>query len=42
MIFERHENLEYKYSSRYFCYRWYYVGTVGKNKNALHRITPDK
>ena len=32
MIFDRHANLKYKYGSRHFWCRGYYVDTVGKNK----------
>ena len=35
MIFNRHANLKYKYGSRHFWCRGYYVDTVGKNKNAI-------
>ena len=35
MIFERHANLKYKYGSRHFWCRGYYVDTVGRNKNAI-------
>ena len=35
MIFDRHANLKYKYESRHFWCRGYYVDTVGKNKNAI-------
>ena len=35
MIFERHANLKYKYGSRNFWCRGYYVDTVGKNKKAI-------
>ena len=31
MIFDRHENLKYKYVSRHFWCRGQYVDTVGKN-----------
>lgn len=31
IIFERHANLKYKYGSRQFWYRGYYVDTAGKN-----------
>ena len=34
MIFDRHANLKYKYGSRHFWCRGYYVDTVGKNKKA--------
>lgn len=32
MIFDRHANLKYKYGSRNFWCRGYYVDTVGRNK----------
>ena len=35
MIFDRHANLKYKYGSRHFWCRGYYVDTVGKNKNVI-------
>ena len=35
MIFDRHGNLKYKYGSRYFWCRGYYVDTVGRNKTAI-------
>ena len=35
MIFDRHANLKYKYSSRHFWYRGYYVDTVGRNKKVI-------
>ena len=35
MIFDRHANLKYKYSSRHFWCRGYYVDTVGKNKKVI-------
>ena len=35
MIFDRHANLNYKYGSRYFWCRGYYVDTVGKNKRVI-------
>ena len=35
MIFDRRTNLKYKYGSRHFWCRGYYVDTVGKNKNAI-------
>jgi len=35
MIFDRHANLKYKYRSRHFWCRGYYVDTVGKNKKAI-------
>jgi len=35
MIFDRHANLKYKYGSRHFWCRGYYVDTVERNKNAI-------
>ncbi len=35
MIFDRHANLKYKYGSRSFWCRGYYVDTVGKNKKIV-------
>ena len=35
MIFDRHANLKYKYGSRHFWSRGYYVDTVGKNKKII-------
>ena len=35
MIFDRHANLKYKYGSRNFWARGYYVGTVGRNKKVI-------
>jgi putative transposase len=35
LIFERHANLKYKYGSRSFWCRGYYVDTVGKNKQRI-------
>ena len=35
MIFDRHANLKYKYGSRHFWCRGYYVDTVGKNEKAI-------
>ena len=37
MIFDRHANLKYKYGSRHFWCRGYYVDTVGRNKEAIRR-----
>ena len=37
MIFDRHANLKYKYGSRSFWCRGYYVDTVGKNTEAIKR-----
>ena len=35
MIFDRHANLKYKYGSRHFWCRGYYVDTTGKNTKAI-------
>ena len=35
MILDRHANLKYKYGSRHFWCRGYYVDTVGKNKRVI-------
>ena len=35
MMFERHANLKYKYGSRSFWCRGYYVDTVGRNKKVI-------
>ena len=35
MIFNRHANLKYKYGSRNFWARGYYVDTVGRNKKVV-------
>ena len=35
MIFDRHANLKYKYGSRHFWCRGYFVDTVGRNKKAI-------
>jgi len=35
MIFDRHENLKYKYGNRQFWCKGYYVDTVGRNKEAI-------
>lgn len=35
MIFDRHANLKYKYGSRNFWCRGYYVDTVGKNEKII-------
>ena len=35
MIFDRHANLKYKYGSRHFWCRGFYVDTVGKNKKII-------
>ena len=35
MIFDRHANLKYKYGSRHFWARGYFVDTVGKNEKVI-------
>lgn len=35
MIFDRHANLKYKYGSRNFWCRGYYVDTVSKNETKI-------
>ena len=35
MLFDRHANLKYKYGSRNFWRRGYYVDTVGKNEKII-------
>ena len=35
MIFDRHANLKYKYGSRHFWCRGYFVDTVGRNEQAI-------
>ncbi len=35
LIFDRHANLKYKYGSRNFLSRGYYVDTVGKNEKMI-------
>ena len=35
MIFDKHANLKYKYGSRHFWCRGYYVDTVGRNKKVI-------
>ena len=42
MIFDRHANLKYKYGSRHFWCRGYYVDTVGKNKQAIEEYIRDQ
>ncbi|MGI5977585.1 MAG: IS200/IS605 family transposase [Candidatus Limivicinus sp.] len=37
MIFDRHANLKYKYGSRNFWRRGYYVDTVGKNAKIIQK-----
>ena len=42
MIFDRHANLKYKYGSRYFWCRGYYVDTVGCNKKIIAEYIRDQ
>ncbi len=35
MIFDRHANLKYKYGSKHFWARGYFVDTVGRNERAI-------
>lgn len=35
IIFDRHANLKYKYGTRSFWCRGYYVDTVGRNKKVI-------
>ena len=35
MVFDRHANLKYKYGSRHFWCRGYYVDTVGRNEKVI-------
>ena len=37
MIFDRHANLKYKYGSRHFWSRGYYVDTVGRNEREIRK-----
>ena len=47
MIFERHENLKYKFGNRHFWCRGYYVDTAGKNDKKIaeyirHQLEEDQ
>ena len=42
LIHERHGNLKYKYGSRSFWCRGYYVDTVGKNKAKIAEYIRDQ
>lgn len=37
MIFEQFGNLKYKYESRHFCCKGYYVITVGRTEEAIKK-----
>ncbi len=39
IIFDRHANLKYKYGSRHFWCRGYYVDTAGKNAKRIQEYT---
>lgn len=36
-VFDRHANLKYKYGSRQFWCKGYYVDTVGRNKKEMEK-----
>lgn len=42
LIFERHGELKYKYGSRHFWCRGYYVSTVGKNEKAVQEYVKNQ
>ena len=42
MIFDRHANLKYKYGSRNFWSRGYFVDTVGKNEKVIKEYIRDQ
>ena len=42
MIFDRHANLKYKYGSRHFWCRGYYVDTVEKNAKAIQEYIKEQ
>ena len=42
IIFDRHANLKYKYGSRNFWARGYYVDTVGRNKKVIAEYIRDQ
>ncbi len=42
LIFERHAELKYKYGSRHFWCRGYYVSTVGKNEKAVQEYVKNQ
>ena len=35
MIFDRHENMKYKFGNRHFWAKGYFVDTVGKNEKII-------
>ena len=42
MIYQRWENLKYKYRNRSFWCRGYYVDTVGKNEVAIQKYIKEQ
>ena len=42
MIFDRHANLKYKYGSRNFWCRGYYVDTVGRNERVIQEYIKEQ
>lgn len=42
MIFDRHANLKYKYGSRHFWCRGYYVSTVGLNEATIRKYIEEQ
>ena len=42
LIFDRHENLKYKYGNRQFCCKVYHLDTVGRNKKIIEYYIKNK
>ena len=42
MMFDRHENLKYKFGNRHFRSKGYYVSTVGFNEATVRKYTQDQ
>ena len=42
IIFDRHENLKYKYGNRHFWCRGYFVDTVGKNAKKIEEYVKNQ
>ena len=42
MIFDNHSNLKYKYGTRTFWAKGYYVSTVGLNKQTIKNYKKNK
>ena len=42
MMFDRHENLKYKYGNRHFWAEGYYVSTVGLNEATIKKYIQDQ